>query len=103
MAGKNWKILSRALKLVGFGGCLVDFVLSISLIAYYSVTRPHVPQPAREWDVKLYWSFIPPSYGTAGENEFLLSMHWWFFSFFVLICLAELIRIYVLEPTQGMQ
>jgi hypothetical protein len=98
MAEKKWKILSRALRVLGFGGCLVDFVSSISMIAYYSVTRPHIPQPGREWDVKFYWSFIPPSYGTAGENEFLLSMHWWFFLFFVLICLAELIRIYVLEP-----
>jgi hypothetical protein len=78
-------------------------VVSMALIGYYSATRPHVSEPAREWTVRLYWSFSPPSYGTAAENTFLLSTHWWFLLFFLFIALGEAIRIYVLEPIQGKQ
>jgi hypothetical protein len=99
----QWRVLARVLRLFGFGGCAVNFVLSMSLIAYYSVTRPHVPQPAHDWNGRLYWSFSPPSYGTAHENAFLLSLHWWFFLFFLVIAVAEAIRIYKLERSPGRQ
>jgi hypothetical protein len=99
----KWRVLSKVLRVLGFGGCAVDFVLSMSLIAYYSVTRPHIPQTAGDWNVRLYWSFSPPSYGTANENAFLLSTHWLFFLFFVLIAVGEAIRIYKLERRPGQQ
>jgi hypothetical protein len=97
---KCWRIIAKTLRIFGFGGCIVDFQLSIILIGYYSVTRPHISNPACNWTVKLYWSFNPPIYGTAGENTFLLSAHWWFFIFFLLIVFGEIIRIYIVEPDQ---
>jgi hypothetical protein len=98
---KHWRFLWKTLRLVGLVGCLVIFVLWLTLIAYYSMTRPHVPQSANDWTVRLYWSFSPPSYGTVHENARLISLHWWFFSFFVLIAASQAIRVYKLRGSRG--
>jgi hypothetical protein len=88
-------------RFLGAAGCAATFVLLTTLTAYYSVSRPHVPQPDRQWTVPFYWSFSPPSYGTARETGFLISLHSWFFLFFLLIIVGEAIRIYKLENGKG--
>ena len=93
----KWRLLAKALRFLGFAGCIAILVLLSSLVAYYSATRPHVPQPALGWTVRLYWSITPPSYGTAHENACLLLLFRLFIPFFAIIAFAEAIRIYKLK------
>jgi hypothetical protein len=89
---KIWRFIAKALRFIGGGGCLVVLISFMSLIAYYSITRPHVPQHNYNWTVQLRWSFNYPSYGTAGENAFLIHLQSSFFIFFVLLLISEFIR-----------
>jgi hypothetical protein len=101
MTQEKWKVLYKTLRVIGFAGCALVFSILTALVSYYSVTRPHLPQPAKDWTVRLYWSVSPPSYGTFGENEFLFSLHRWFFVFFTVIALGEAVRIYKLKSSGG--
>lgn len=92
----RWSLVRKILFYGGFVGCGVDFILSLGLIAYYSANRPHLPEPTRGWIVRLKWSLSPPSFGTVDDNALLLALFHWFFAFFMLIALAEVIRIYKL-------
>ena len=72
------------------------FLSLLCLAFYYSATRPHIPHPELGWTVGLSWTH-PTSYGTAKEQYLLISLHWCFLPFFLLIALGEVIRIYILE------
>jgi hypothetical protein len=67
------------------------------LIAYYTVKRPHVPNPELGWTVRLYWSLSPPSYGTPREEALLLSLFQWFFPPFMVIAAGKAIEYYKLK------
>ena len=101
-AAARWKLLSRALKIIGAAGCIVTFALSIGLAQYYSAKRPHTPQPKLGWTVGLTWTH-PPSYGNHGEED---RLHWvfdCFFPFFGVILLSEGIKIYKLDDHSGIK
>jgi len=94
---KHWGFLHKAFRYIGFAGCAIVSIWLTILIHYYSVNRPHVPQPGHEWTVRLEWSISPPSYGTADENARLISLFYWALGSFILIAIGEAIRIYKLK------
>lgn len=89
---ESWRFIAKALRLIGGVGGLVDWFFYLLLIAYYSLTRPHVPQPDRNWTVQFRWSFSHPSYGTASENAFLMCLFFSFFIFLIIFLTSELIK-----------
>ncbi len=97
MTEKGWKKLSNTLRYIGFVWAGLIFVVLTALTGYYSATRPHVPQSAYHWTVQLHWSVSPPSYGTAAEDDLLITLFWCGFYSVVPISLAEAIRIYKLD------
>ena len=70
------------------------------LIAYYSEKRAHDPQPERGWTVALSWTH-PTSYGTAGDEDRLQGLAFWFIPSLGLICLGEAIKAYKLNDYSG--
>jgi len=93
---KSWKFIAKVLRFIGGAGCFAVFSWYLLLIAYYSITRPHVPQPINDWTIQLKWSFSYPTYGTASENAFLIHLFSTFFIFFSILAASEAIKIYKL-------
>ncbi len=89
---KTWRFIAKALRFIGGVGFLVVMTCSMLLIAYYSITRPHVPQPNYDWTVQLRWSFNHPSYGTASENAFLIHLFRSSVVYIVLLIASDYIR-----------
>jgi len=96
----RWRVLSRALKIIGVVGCFVTFGLPIGLARYYSTRRPHEPHPELGWTVGLTWTH-PPSYGTPEEENRLHGAFDWYFPFFGVILLGEAVKIYKLNDHSG--
>jgi hypothetical protein len=99
---KNWRILSRALRVIGATGCIVTFGFSMFLIIYYSYKRPGTPLPANGWTFGIPWTH-PTTYGTARDVNRLLSWSWWFFPSFGIGLLSEAIKMYVLNDFSGVR
>jgi len=97
LAEKHWRFFHKAFRYLGCVGTIVIGVMSMALISYYSANRPHVPQPEHGWTVPFNWSFSYPSYGTAQENDRLISLFWWGISFGIFFAIGEAIRIYKLK------
>jgi hypothetical protein len=93
---KTWRFIAKVLRFIGGAGCVVVFSWNLLLIAYYSITRPHIPQPIYDWTIQLKWSLSYPTYGTASENAFLIHLFNSFFIFFSILAASEAIRIYKL-------
>ena len=98
----KWRAVARILQIIGAVGFVVIFLCSFILIGYYSAKRPQVPQPERSWTVGLTWTH-PTRYGTAQEENLLLSLHWWTIAPFALIFLGEAIKIYLLNDSSGIR
>jgi len=62
---RRWKLIAKALRFIGGGGFFTLLTSSFALIAYFAITRPHVPQPQYDWTVCLEWSFSHPTYGNC--------------------------------------
>jgi hypothetical protein len=99
-AAQRWRVLSRALRVIGAVGFAVVFLWSALLISYYSAKRPHAPLPERGWTVGLEWTH-PTSFGTAQEENRLLWCSWLALPFFGLVALGEIIKIYKLDDYSG--
>ena len=85
------------LRFVGFGSFIVLFITPLILLAYYEVSRPHVPMPDRGWTVRLDGNLAVPTYGTATELNRMEWMHWWMFPAFLLVAAGYTIRTYKLN------
>jgi hypothetical protein len=72
------------------------FLCGFALIGYYDAKRPHFPQPDRGWTVGLTWTH-PTSYGTAQEENVLLSLHSCSIVPFALIWVGVAIKVYLLN------
>jgi hypothetical protein len=95
-AEKKWRAVASTLQLLGAVAFAVMFLGSLVLIGYYGVKRPTKPQPEHGWTVALTWTH-PTSYGTAQEENLLLSLHWWTMASFLLIGAGAAIKIYLLD------
>ena len=96
LSKSQWQLIYKIVRVLGFAGCLITFLLSLIVIGYYSATRPHSPQIELGWNVPLSWTH-PTSYGTAHEEYNLNLLFWLYFPFFFLLLIGELIRIYILK------
>jgi hypothetical protein len=89
-----WRVLSRALLIVGAAGFVVLFVISVSLEIYYQAVRPHTPQPSAGWTVHLHWG--AGAYGSEEEDARLVRLQLWGLLPGTLAALGAAIKIYKL-------
>ena len=97
---RRWSVLSKTLRVFGAIGCIVAFLWLTFAIGYYTVTRPHTPQPESSWTIGLSWTH-PTSYGTVQEESRLIWCHWSFFLFLAIGAVGEMIKIYKLNDYSG--
>ena len=97
MTRDQWRMLANTLLFLGGASAFAFFVALQALIVYYTMKRPHVPAPEVGWTVRLYWSWTPPSYGTAQEDARLRSVSTWFFPAFAVAAAGKAIQYYKLK------
>jgi hypothetical protein len=98
----RWRLLSRALKIIGVVGFISTFALWMGFLWYYSATRPQVPEPALGRSIGLTWTH-PPRYGTSEEEDHLHCLFDCLLPFFGVILLSEAIKIYKLDDLSGIK
>jgi len=81
------------------GVCFIlVFCVSLGLMTYYGYARPHVPDPAHGWNVRLTWTFNKPSYGTSDEYSRQHLLFWLGFASIGVLLSGEAIRKSQLNP-----
>ena len=87
-----WKLLSKALRLIGVVSYMGLFCTQLSLIFHWREVRPYSPRPDLGWVVKLPWCV--GAYGTAHEAHLLNALFRWLIVPFLMVAASYAIDYY---------